>query len=105
MEMSTPIEPAFVKPIRAAFIRGDNDNEKTNSLMSHESSVPIMRGDKEDPVPLRSGPRIPRVGQQNASGEGDQFWRRFSMIVKADTVKPADKKDRCVPSLPFLSLY
>ncbi|KAG8877409.1 hypothetical protein FRB98_006702 [Tulasnella sp. 332] len=89
---SSPIVPAFIqpnKPIRAAFIHFDKNtenSEKSPSAMSHESTMPIMRGEKEDYLPLRSGgpgvgPRAPRVGEKH---HGDDFWRRFSMVAKMD---------------------
>lgn len=60
--------------------------------MSHDSTMPIMRSDKEDYLPLRSDRRRPpRVGEKVA---GDEFWRRFSMVVKADRATPADKKQK-----------
>ncbi|KAG8907617.1 hypothetical protein FRC01_007635 [Tulasnella sp. 417] len=58
--------------------------------MSHDSAMPILRGDKEDTLPLRSGRRIPRVGEK--MGNGDDFWRRFSMVVKTEKSKPATAK-------------
>lgn len=60
--------------------------------MSHDSAMPILRGDKEDTLPLRSGRRIPRVGEK--MGNGDDFWRRFSMVVKTEKTKPATEKTR-----------
>lgn len=97
-DSSSPIVPAFIKPIRPAFVKFD-DSEKTSSVMSHESSMPIMRGEKEDYLPIRSGtgtgPRAPRVGQR-MNADGDDFWRRFSMVAKMDKRKPANDKRRCV---------
>ncbi|KAG9022085.1 hypothetical protein FS837_006762 [Tulasnella sp. UAMH 9824] len=58
--------------------------------MSHDSAMPILRGDKEDYLPLRSGRRIPKVGEK--MGNGDDFWRRFSMVVKTEKTKPATEK-------------
>ncbi|KAG8986313.1 hypothetical protein FRB90_004077 [Tulasnella sp. 427] len=88
---STPIQPVFIQPIKPAFIKADGDNEKSSSVLSHESAMPILRGDKEDSLPLRSGRRIPRVGEKMGK-DGDQFWRRFSMVVKAEKTTPATKK-------------
>ncbi|KAG8896549.1 hypothetical protein FRB99_008848 [Tulasnella sp. 403] len=96
---STPIQPAFIKPIKPAFIKFDEDgNEKGSSVMSHESSMPIMRGEKEDYLPLRSGRRAPPVGGK--VGEGDDFWRRFSMVVKMEKSTPPEKKKSPEHAIP-----
>lgn len=99
---STPIEPAFIKPIKPAFLKFQDD-EKAGSIASHESNVPIMRGDKEDSFPMRSqgtgvGARAPKLGQR-LNAEGDDFWRRFSMVAKMDTKNPAENKQRYATSL------
>lgn len=90
---SSPIVPAFIKP---AFIKFAEDAEKSPSAMSHESSIPILRGEKEDYLPVRSGPgvgpRPPKVGQR-IGHNGDDFWRRFSMVAKREkTMSEKDKR-------------
>ncbi|KAG8947594.1 hypothetical protein FRC04_010644 [Tulasnella sp. 424] len=88
---STPIQPVFIQPIKPAFIKADGENEKASSVMSHDSTMPILRGDKEDSLPLRSGRRIPKVGEKIGQN-GDDFWRRFSMVVKAEKTTPVAQK-------------
>lgn len=68
--------------------------------MSHESTMPILRGDREDSLPLRTGRRIPRVGEKMMK-EGDDFWRRFSMVVKEQKTKPVAEKKRFASNLTF----
>lgn len=55
---STPITPAFARPPKPADVKFESDT--------------IMRGGNED-IPLG------RRGQK-----GDEFWRRFSMVVKEE---------------------
>ncbi|KAL1741454.1 hypothetical protein HDZ31DRAFT_45431, partial [Schizophyllum fasciatum] len=64
----TPITPVFARP-RAADVKFAEDKGE------------IMRGDKEDVL-------IPRRGQQ-----GDDFWRRFSMVIKEDGKKRPGEKE------------
>ena len=68
----TPIQPAFVRP---------NAN---GSVVKFASATPILRGDQEETM-------LPKRGER-----GDDFWRRFSMVVKAESVKPNSEKQRCV---------
>ncbi|KAH7873261.1 uncharacterized protein C8R40DRAFT_1071213 [Lentinula edodes] len=62
----TPITPVFARPTKQQDIRFD---EK-----------PIMRGAGE-------GTSIPSRGEK-----GDDFWRRFSMVVKEENSKPSQQK-------------
>lgn len=66
----TPIAPVFARPTTAT------------SRDVKFASTPIMRGDSEDTV-------LPRRGNT-----GDDFWRRFSMVVKEDMATPASQKQR-----------
>ncbi|CCL98414.1 uncharacterized protein FIBRA_00411 [Fibroporia radiculosa] len=58
----TPIAPAFIRPSSAASTRRD---------VKFSPTQPILRGDKEETL-------LPRRGQ------GEDFWRRFSMVAKED---------------------
>lgn len=69
----TPIQPVFARPSKSA----DERDVKF-------ASQPILRGEKE-------GSLLPKRGEQ-----GDDFWRRFSMVVKAESSLPATQKERCV---------
>ncbi|KAK7690318.1 hypothetical protein QCA50_006975 [Cerrena zonata] len=61
----TPIMPIFARPAEA--------NQRD---VKFASGTPILRGDKEDTL-------LPR--RQSQWGEkGDNFWRRFSMVVKVE---------------------
>lgn len=60
----TPITPVFARPVRhSPDIKFQEEKE-------------IIRGDKEHTL-------LPRRGER-----GDDFWRRFSMVVKEDERKP-----------------
>ncbi|KAG9033806.1 hypothetical protein FRB95_014227 [Tulasnella sp. JGI-2019a] len=105
---SSPIVPAFIqnpnKPIRPAFIHFEknlSESEKSPSAMSHESTMPIMRGEKEDYLPIRSnstgvGRRAPKLGEKR---DGDDFWRRFSMVAKIEKGAGARGGDKRSPWL------
>lgn len=62
-----PLQPPMV-PIAPVFARPSTATSRDVQF----ASKPIMRGDTEDTV-------LPRRGQQ-----GDDFWRRFSMVAKDD---------------------
>ncbi|TCD69026.1 hypothetical protein EIP91_009089 [Steccherinum ochraceum] len=62
----TPIQPAFVRP--------------TAREVKFASSTPILRGNTEDMV-------LPKRGER-----GDDFWRRFSMVVKTESALPKAEK-------------
>lgn len=70
----TPIQPAFVRPAKVA---EDRDVKFT-------AGTPILRGEKEETL-------LPRRGEH-----GDDFWRRFSMVVKQDRMLPQTQKQRLV---------
>ena len=62
----TPIMPIFARPSEAS----------SQKDVKFASGTPILRGDKEDTL-------LPR--RQSRWGEkGDDFWRRFSMVVKVE---------------------
>ena len=73
-----PLQPPMV-PIAPVFAR---PSTATSRDVKFESK-PIMRGDGEDTV-------LPRRGNR-----GDDFWRRFSMVVKEDMAAPPGQKQRC----------
>lgn len=58
----TPIAPAFIRPSTSPSPRGVN----------FSLEKPIIRGDKEETL-------LPKRGER-----GDDFWRRFSMVVKEE---------------------
>lgn len=62
----TPITPVFARPRK--------------DIQFEEDEKEIMRGQKE-------GTTIPSRGER-----GDDFWRRFSMVVKEENKKPAKSK-------------
>ncbi|KAG8969987.1 hypothetical protein FRC03_012440 [Tulasnella sp. 419] len=89
---STPIQPVFIKPAFVKFEENLAAQEKEGSIMSHESTMPILRGNKEETLLARTtgtGPRLPRVGEKR---DGDDFWRRFSMVAKMEKAKPANQR-------------
>ncbi|KZT64631.1 hypothetical protein DAEQUDRAFT_732405 [Daedalea quercina L-15889] len=61
----TPIAPAFIRPASAASTQRD---------VQFSPTTPILRGEKEDAF-------LPRRGQ------GEEFWRRFSMVAKDESTK------------------
>ena len=73
----TPITPVFVRPTKA-----DEDRE-----VKFVASTPILRGDKEETL-------LPKRGER-----GDDFWRRFSMVVKQERMTPTSQKTRYVYSM------
>lgn len=70
----TPITPVFARPQRA-------DSASPDVKFANEK--PPIRGDGEDTL-------LPRRGER-----GDDFWRRFSMVVKEENTKKGPK-DRLV---------
>lgn len=60
---ATPITPIFARP-------------KKMSVIKFAPEQPIMRGEKEETLPPKRG------------GDGDQFWRRFSMVAKVENKSP-----------------
>ena len=69
---STPIVPVFA---RASPAPRD---------VKFAAGSPIPRGNSEDTLISRGG------------AKGDDFWKRFSMVVREDNQKPANEKTRCV---------
>ena len=57
--------------------------------------MPIMRGNTEETLLVKSrGPGVgPRMGVA-AKRDGDDFWRRFSMVAKRDKALPVEKRSR-----------
>lgn len=74
----TPIMPIFARP---ADTTGQRD-------VKFASGTPILRGDKEDTL-------LPRRRSQWGE-KGDNFWRRFSMVVKVEDTN--QHKERYVPN-------
>ncbi|KAI0755298.1 hypothetical protein C8Q80DRAFT_1094703 [Daedaleopsis nitida] len=70
-----PLQPPMV-PIAPAFARPSTATSRDVKF----ASQPIMRSETEDTV-------LPGRGQK-----GDDFWRRFSMVVKEDMATPAAQK-------------
>lgn len=68
----TPIQPVFVRPAKTS---GEKD-------VKFASSAPILRSEKEETL-------LPRRGER-----GDDFWRRFSMVVKQEDMLPKTQKQR-----------
>ena len=71
----TPILPVFVRPAQPT---PSNGNEVK------WGPEPILRGNSEEKL-------IPRRGEQ-----GDDFWRRFSMIAREENKKRYSQKERWV---------
>lgn len=71
-----PLQPPMV-PIAPIFARPSTATSRDVKF----ATKPIMRGESEDTV-LR-----PR------GAKGDDFWRRFSMVVKDDMATPAGQKE------------
>lgn len=70
MPPMTPIQPVFARPAK---------NEKD---VQFAATTPILRGNKESTV-------LPKRGER-----GDDFWRRFSMVIKDENAKPSTQKER-----------
>lgn len=68
----TPITPVFVRPTKA-----DESRE-----VKFAASAPILRSDKEETL-------LPQRGER-----GDDFWRRFSVVVKQERMTPSAQKTR-----------
>ena len=68
----TPITPVFARPAKAA-----DDRE-----VKFATGQPILRGNKEETL-------LPRRGER-----GDDFWRRFSMVVREESQKKNTEKTR-----------
>jgi len=60
----TPIAPVFARP-------------KKTSAIKFAPEQPIMRGEREETL-------LPKRGEN-----GDQFWRRFSMVAKVENDRPS----------------
>ena len=72
-----PLQPPMV-PIAPVFARPSTATSRDVKF----AATPIMRSETEDTV-------LPRRGQK-----GDDFWRRFSMVVKEDMATPSGQKQR-----------
>ncbi|KAI0712608.1 hypothetical protein C8Q76DRAFT_735352 [Earliella scabrosa] len=70
-----PLQPPMV-PIAPVFARPSTATSRDVKF----AATPIMRSETEDTV-------LPRRGQK-----GDDFWRRFSMVVKEDMATPSGQK-------------
>lgn len=68
----TPIKPVFALPGKA-----EEDRD-----VKFAASSPILRGNKEETL-------LPRRGER-----GDDFWRRFSMVVHQESSKRPNEKTR-----------
>jgi hypothetical protein len=68
----TPIQPAFVRPSKVTEERD----------VKFAATTPILRSEKEETL-------LPRRGER-----GDDFWRRFSMVVKQERALPQSQKQR-----------
>lgn len=68
----TPITPVFVRPTKGVEERD----------VKFAVSGPILRGEKEETL-------LPKRGER-----GDDFWRRFSMVVKQERMLPQAQKER-----------
>ncbi|THG97035.1 hypothetical protein EW026_g4895 [Hermanssonia centrifuga] len=66
----TPITPAFVRPTKV----GDDREVK------FAATQPILRGEKEETL-------LPQRGEK-----GDDFWRRFSMVIKEENMRAPTEK-------------
>lgn len=69
----TPITPVFVRPNA----KGAEDRDVKFAV-----GTPILRGEKEETM-------LPQRGER-----GDDFWRRFSMVVKQERMLPQSQKER-----------
>lgn len=69
----TPIMPVFARPAKPA-----------RNSVKFAASVPILRGTTEETL-------LPKRGER-----GDDFWRRFSMVVKQENTTPPAQKLRYV---------
>lgn len=77
----TPIQPVFARPSKNADARDVKF-----------ATQPILRGEKEETL-------LPRRGER-----GDDFWRRFSMVVKQESTMPPTQKERYVFDTHILSV-
>ncbi|RDB15212.1 hypothetical protein Hypma_004709 [Hypsizygus marmoreus] len=75
-----PLQPP-ITPITPVFARPAKTGGGVKFTDSDSASTPIMRGDKEETL-------LPSRGQR-----GDDFWRRFSMVVKEENKKPSTQKE------------
>lgn len=73
----TPIQPVFALP-------GKADDERE---VKFAATPPILRGNKEETL-------LPRRGER-----GDDFWRRFSVIVHQESDKRPNEKTRLADCL------
>jgi hypothetical protein len=77
----TPILPVFARPSKPS---GPNDVKW--------GPEPIMRGNSEEKL-------LPRRGEN-----GDDFWRRFSMVAREESRKPYSQKERWDYSSLFVTV-
>jgi hypothetical protein len=71
--------PPTMTPILPVFARPSNPSELNDVKRGPES---IMRGNSEEKL-------LPRRGEN-----GDDFWRRFSMVAREESQKPHSQKQR-----------
>jgi len=83
----TPITPAFIRPSKSP-VPGTVVNVSFAEGVATPRK-PIIRGNSEETL-------LPSRGEK-----GDDFWRRFSMVVKEESKKHPQAKERCVIYLFF----
>ncbi|KDQ20780.1 hypothetical protein BOTBODRAFT_318417 [Botryobasidium botryosum FD-172 SS1] len=86
---STPITPYFAAPPREPF----------NVKFSSESQIPIMRAYNEETLLTKSQPGA-NGGIRERRAEGDEFWRRFSMVAHKEGSKGNGQRCCHLPSYP-----
>lgn len=74
--------PPTITPIQPVFARPKKNTDDRDVKFAPETS--ILRGEKEETL-------LPRRGEK-----GDDFWRRFSIVMKQENSAPAAQKQRCV---------
>lgn len=77
-----PLNPP-ISPITAVFARGS----PLPRPVKFQDAEPIMRGEKEETM-------LPRRGER-----GDDFWRRFSMVVKDEAKTGKKERYECIVHL------
>jgi hypothetical protein len=87
---TTPHPLPAMSPITPVFARPAKPGAGADGGVTFASEGPIIRGDGEGTV-------LPRRGEK-----GDDFWRRFSMVVKEEAHKK--DKERCVRRCSPLTL-
>jgi hypothetical protein len=85
---SSPITPLFAAPPATL-------QTASKVSFSKEEKLTIMRGGSEDALLVRSRPSK----EAGAGGQGDDFWRRFSMVAHQAETKRHSAGNRCVPVL------